>query len=348
MFTNLWKWAQQKKRLWHHHTQPKAIILLYHRITKIETDPLLLCVSPQNFAEHLKVLKQSYHLLSLSEFAHQLDQGIVTDHSVVITFDDGYADNLYQAKPLLAKYEIPATVFVTTGTLCLKQEFWWDDLERLLLHPGKVPEQMTLHVNGQNYSWELKNSTRYSNSEYQKHRHWNVLQMEIPCSRHQTYLDVWALLRPLQPETRQKLMKELCVWAGKDETGRSTHFSLIPDEVKQLTATHLIEVGAHCVKHPVLSSLPINQQQKEIQESKQQLEDILGYPVTTFSYPYGTHADYTSETVNVVQKTGFSCACSNFSRVVQRGTDCFQLPRNVVRDWSGEEFSKHLQEWFHG
>ena len=81
-------------RRWWYRNQPRAIILVYHRVTEIELNPHLLCVSPQHIAEHLQVLCQMYHPLSLQELNQKLIQGRIQNHSIVITFDDGYADNL--------------------------------------------------------------------------------------------------------------------------------------------------------------------------------------------------------------------------------------------------------------
>jgi peptidoglycan/xylan/chitin deacetylase (PgdA/CDA1 family) len=64
---------------------------------------------------------------------------------VVVTFDDGYADNLYEAKPLLEHYGIPGTFFVVTGYLAQQaeraHEFWWDELERVVMQPEHVARQ---------------------------------------------------------------------------------------------------------------------------------------------------------------------------------------------------------------
>jgi peptidoglycan/xylan/chitin deacetylase (PgdA/CDA1 family) len=118
--------------------------------------------------------------------------------------------------------------------------------------------------------------------------------------------------------------------------------------VVRLARGELIEVGAHTVTHSVLSALPAAAQRDEIQRSKAHLEEILGHAVSNFAYPYGTRSDYTAGTVAVVQEAGFASACSNFAGVVRHGTDRFQLPRVLVRNWTGDEFARQLKEWFRG
>jgi peptidoglycan/xylan/chitin deacetylase (PgdA/CDA1 family) len=89
----------------------------------------------------------------------------------------------------------------------------------------------------------------------------------------------------------------------------------------------------------------LREQQEEIQKSKHCLENILGRPVTTFAYPYGGRSHYTAETVAAVREAGFDTACSNFEGAVRRGADMWQLPRFLVRDCDGDEFSRRFNEW---
>ncbi len=145
---------------------------------------------------------------------------------------------------------------------------------------------------------------------------------------------------------RQKVLDELLVWAGAKPVGRTTHRALSLKEVVALSQGDLIEVGAHTVTHPTLSALPAASQRGEIEESKNLLEEVLGCPVTSFAYPYGTQTDYTAETVALVREAGFACACSAVEGVVHPLTDRFDLPRVFVQDWDGEEFAKQLSMWF--
>jgi peptidoglycan/xylan/chitin deacetylase (PgdA/CDA1 family) len=113
--------------------QRGAIILCYHRIADLPQSPRRLWVSPHRFAEQLEVLTRNFVPLSLAELIKRLQEGKVPEKSVVITFDDGYADNFWNARPLLERFGVPATVFVTTGLVGTEREFYWDELEWLLL-----------------------------------------------------------------------------------------------------------------------------------------------------------------------------------------------------------------------
>jgi peptidoglycan/xylan/chitin deacetylase (PgdA/CDA1 family) len=139
---------------------------------------------------------------------------------------------------------------------------------------------------------------------------------------------------------------DLRKWAGVEEEGRSSHRLLSLEEASDLANQDLIEIGAHTVNHPSLSSLSLESQRNEIVESKARLEDIGGSPVTSFAYPYGKRSDYSAQTVALVREGGFTCACSNFPGRVTRSTDAFQLPRVQVEDWDGEEFAQRMGGWF--
>ena len=106
-----------------------------------------------------------------------------------------------------------------------------------------------------------------------------------------------------------------------------------------------MEVGAHTVTHPTLSTLPVTLQHDEILESKVRLEQILGRQVHSFSYPHG---DLSAETATIVRDAGFTCACSSSAGIVRRSTDRFRLPRVPVADWDGQEFTRRLSRWFRG
>src|SRR5712691_1061816 len=323
----------------------RGLILMYHRVAALPSDPHQLCVTPQHFAEHLAVLAESCLPISLRQLGQALRAGEVPDQAVVVTFDDGYADNLYNAKPHLERFGIPATVFVTTQYLGSGREFWVDELTRLLLQPGTLPATLHLQVNGCDYHWELGEAAHYGEEDCDRQRGWNVSQKDDPSRRHSLYRTLYLLLCSVSERERGKILHELRVWGGADFPARPTHRPLSPDEVRHLVAGGHVEVGAHSVTHSTLSSLSPTEQRMEIEGSKTSLEEILGHPVTSFAYPYG---QYTLETITLVRQAGFAFACSTVEDVIWRGTDCLQLPRVGVRDCEGEIFARRLSQWLRG
>jgi peptidoglycan/xylan/chitin deacetylase (PgdA/CDA1 family) len=298
---------------------PHGVILLYHRVADTKDDPQLLCISPRNFREHLEVIRERYRPLSLQELVRSLEACRLPERFVVITFDDGYADNLHNAKPLLAKAGVPATVFVSTGCLGGSQGFWWDELQGILLPPA------------------AEGAVR-----------WNVAEKTAPSARHELYRASCEKLRALPAADRRKALDDLRRQHGSGAGAESPCQVMSAEDVGALAKDGLVEIGAHTVNHPRLAALPLDEQRQEIVGSKVQLEAILGGPVRSFSYPFGGTDDYSAETVRLVSEAGFNCACANSPGVVTQGTGRFELPRFLVRDWSGEEFARRLAGWFHG
>ncbi len=327
---------------------PRGLILLYHRVTELPSDPQRLCVTPQHFAEHLDVIRQVGCPTSLRQLTQDLRRRRPPRRGIVLTFDDGYADNLLNGKPLLARLGIPGTVFVASGPLEASQEFWWDELERLLLQPGTLPDVLRLRINGNTWQHGMAAAACYTQEAGHEHRRWNVLEATDPTPRQAAYRSLCQLLRPLPAGKRERVLDDLRQCAAIGPACRPSHRPLAAAEVTQLADGGLIEVGAHSVTHPVLSSLPVAEQRWELQTGKVRLEEILGRPVVSFAYPYGTLPDYTEETVAIVRESGFACACSTVPRAVWKDADVFQLPRIVIRDWDGEEFARRLTGWLHG
>jgi peptidoglycan/xylan/chitin deacetylase (PgdA/CDA1 family) len=266
---------------------------------------------------------------------------------VVVTFDDGYADNLRHAKPLLERYDVPATVFLATGYVGRQREFWWDELDRVLLQPGVLPEALNLSCNGRSYGWELGEAAHFSEAAYRLHRSWKAWE-DPPTARHALYCSLWEMLLPLPEGERRQTLDDLRAWAGAQPGCRPTHEILSVEEALALAQGELIEVGAHTVTHSALSGLPADAQREEIEGSRDWLENVLDRRATSFAYPFGRRCDYTAETVGIVREAGFSCACSNFSGTVGRSTATFELPRVQVHDMDGEAFARWLSGWFHG
>ena len=108
-------------------------ILMYHRIDQ-QGDTSSLSVSPDNFLHQMRFLSERhYNVIFLTELAQAKQSGVrLPRNTVVITFDDGYADNYRYAYPVLKKYDLPATIFVIVDALNLKGYLNDGQLEQML------------------------------------------------------------------------------------------------------------------------------------------------------------------------------------------------------------------------
>jgi peptidoglycan/xylan/chitin deacetylase (PgdA/CDA1 family) len=312
---------------------PPALILVYHRVGRPKTDPWQMSVSPERFAEQLQVLRRQAHPMTLQELIQALGTGKIPRRSVVVTFDDGYADNLYEAKPLLEQYGIPGTFFVTTGYVAQQaasaQEFWWDELERIVMQPEQVPESLAIEINGGSY-------------------HWRLSPEPAGLSREELCRTLWELLHKVEDTKRQATLGALRQWAAVPSEARASHRPLTVEELLELSGSPLVEIGAHTVTHSALSGLPADVQGREIAGSKVALEELLGRRVTSFSYPFGRRGDYNQDVTSLVRDAGFLCACCNSAGVIERYADPFELHRLRLQELGGDEFARILSWWFDG
>lgn len=323
----------------------RAAILAYHRIARLPTNPQLLAVTPEHFEEQLSWITSQYNPVSLRDLAGAVIAGNVPDKAIAITFDDGYVDNLVWALPLLKKYYVPATVFITTGLIGQDREFWWDDLERILLLSPSLPEMLELNIRGRRHKWMFdKTGMRHTIGETR----WDITMGNNPTHYHRVYRELHTLLKPLSHSERKPVMEELCQWAGVPVVGRPEYRVMSEDEIKKLTSDGLVDVGSHTVTHPMLSALSREAQTLELVDSKKHLEAILGHKILSVSYPFGTPSDIGSIALQLARDAGYGWACANFSGLSDRHTDAYMMPRLLVRDWGGEEFARHLKRWFDG
>jgi peptidoglycan/xylan/chitin deacetylase (PgdA/CDA1 family) len=312
---------------------------MYHRIADEPSDPWRLCVHPDRFAEHLSVLRaERVRLFTVRDLVQAYEDRILPPRAIAITFDDGYYDNLELGKPLLERFETPATVFVTSGHIGASQEFWWDTIERIFLQPGELPARLELRVGEETRRWELGPDASISPAAAERLRDWRP-NRSPPTMRHRLHDEVWKVLFMANRDDRTRLAGELVAWAGLPRTARATHRTMNAEELRLLGSRGFIEIGAHTITHSPLAHMSYGEQVDELHHSKRNLENILGQPVVGCSYPHGR---YNEETLLAVREAGYVYACSSDRGVADRNADSFRLPRLVVEDWTGPLFRAFL------
>lgn len=301
------RWGRRAAAFLRRRLEPRGVILGYHRVAHLTSDPWGIAVHPKHFAEHMEVLRRHYIVLPVQEFLKRITSVTLPDRAVAITFDDGYADNLHQALPVLERYRFPATMFLSTGQLDAPHEYWWDALEASVL--GAPAERSTWKI------WE-----------------------PAPTTRHHTLQTLYAERSMSDGALATELHRQL--------TPRPNYRVLTSKDVERLAASPLIEIGSHTVSHAALGKLTLHEQQQQLEESKARLESLLNIEIAGIAYPFGTKPFYSAETTQIAAQSGYRYGCSFRCGSVYPQSDPMDLPRCGVADWDGAEFHNQLERWF--
>lgn len=297
----------------------KVLTLLYHRVADLKYDKNLLAVTPENFRDQMAYLKKNYSIVGFEQ-----DWNEVEGDAVCITFDDGYMDNFTNALPVLQEFEIPATVFVSTGNMNTSEEFWWDELERLLLEEeGGYEKSFTL--SDEIFSCCLPTETIAEREELYDTLHW-LMYDKITVGRRNDWFD------------------QMRKWRKTDKEGRIQNRAIQTDSADIFSPW--MSIGAHTVNHPSLKTLSEQEQDYEISQSVKALEALLGREITVFSYPFGTIRDFDQTTIDICRKAHIVKAAANIPGIWTSGCDDYRIPRNLVRNWEIKEYINRVEAFW--
>jgi peptidoglycan/xylan/chitin deacetylase (PgdA/CDA1 family) len=288
-------------------TKSQVGILLYHRVCPQNDNWSLKPLSPRSFKKQMEYFYRNYEILPLDRLVQYIKQGKpLPEKAVVITFDDGYKDNYLYAYPILKKYHIPATIFLTTGHIGSRKLFWFD----------KVSYVIQLTTLNQLKSDELGSYP---------------LGTEI--DRFRASHIIIKRLKKLPEERKKGLIKKLINTCQVDiPANLGKEFLLSWNEIREMHDDG-VAFGAHSVNHPILTNLPLEEAKREILRSKKDIEDKLGQPVTAFSYPNG---NFNPEIVKFI-KDGFACAVTaGISKLITLKDNPYELDRIQA----AEDFNK--------
>ncbi len=283
-------------------------VLAYHKVSP-DPHPFFPPDHPEVFEQHMQFLKRCYNVLPLIELVERSRRNDLPDRAVAITFDDGYRDNYDYAFPILRKYGLPATVFVATGSIETGQTLWHD---------------------------RVFDSFRFATAERAfslKQMPGAALSSETAEARQRSLTDVLIKAKELYGQERLRFVEEVENVLRPRLPEAQTDRMLSWDQIREMHRGG-IEFGSHTVTHPVLSRIPRSEMVKELRESKRQLSEQLGAPVSAFAYPNGHAVDYNAEVKNVLRETGYVCAVNcerGFNHVL---TDPFEIRRG--KPWQRE------------
>lgn len=316
-------------------------ILMYHRITHADIDPWGMCVTPDNFSEQLEVINALGTPMPLEDFVEAQQSGKLPQGAIVLTFDDGYVDNFTHAFPLLQKYSVPASIFITSCNIDSDREFWWDELESVLLRPSELPDVLELELMGESYRWELGDASFYDHDQFRRDRN-VVAWLSEAGSRMKFYHQVWTALWPINALERKHTIMKLRQWAEFTSSPDAIRRTMTSDEIRNLAESEIVTIGSHTSDHSPLPSHSREVQRNEIQLCQQKLQQILSRPLKSFAYPHG---EFTNDTVEILKESGVEIALTVQQMQVRSDTDPMRMPRYGVKDMNGQAFERQLLAW---
>ena len=290
-------------------------ILAYHRVND-EKDPFFPGLPTSQFARQMEVLAERFTLCSLDRLLQGMESGDLPEHGVAVTFDDGYRDNYVNAFPILKRYAVPATIFLTTGVIGCHKPLWHDRIFSML-RETRIPELSSFGPDRMTLS--LRSLADKLKSQRQILEH------------------LWCL----GAEARESTIAELSHRLGTDETKRDA-LMLSWEEVSEMSREG-IKFGAHTVNHPVLSRLGPEEVRREVYGSKSAIEAALNTAVTHFAYPVGRGVDFTAATKRIVQEAGLSCGLTMIFGNNPPGTDSYEIRRIAPWNEDGDVFGLRLK-----
>lgn len=295
----------------------RVLCLLYHRVHPVKDDIYHLTVSPRNFEEQIRYLKNHVPILRFEEDWTRAD-----GDGVVITFDDGYADNYEYALPVLEKYQVPATIFVSTGYVDGGREYWWDEIVRVLTENVDYPEWFELKDSLYQYRWDTRSPE--ARQEMIRSLHW-MLKMDPDIER----ANLW--------------LEQLRSWAGVKAKGRKGNLPVDSWQLQKLNSSQYITIGAHTVNHRSLGVMTKAGQEYEIGASVCFLEKKLRKQICTFSYPFGSGVHFNADTFEVCRQKGIRKAATTIKGLWAETVHPYAIPRIEAPDKSGVEFAKFIE-----
>ena len=277
----------------------KLSILIYHRVLP-EQDPLFPNeVTRATFEAQMASLKEVFNVLPLADAIERLKAGTLPARAVCITFDDGYADNVTVALPVLQRHGLLATFFIATDYLdggCMFN----DTVVEAIRHAA---------------------CNRLDLSELGL----GVHDLSSDTTKRQSIEKILPVIKYLPVGEREGKAKRI------SELAKS---SSLPNDLmmttEQLRFLHQsgMEIGGHTASHPILARLCVEAVKQEILSGKHFLEETLDTPVRLFAYPNGKLGDdFLCGQADAVRELGFIAAVSTQQGVATRFSDAFLLPR---------------------
>lgn len=306
----LWLYALFKLRR-------RVVVLMYHRVLPEDADTYSeegIVVTPRTFDRHLRFLKRHFRPLTLEQFVDGTrGRGRLPSRGCLITFDDGWHDNVTNALPLLCEHGVPAVVFLATDYVGTTRCFWQERLARKMSVatqsegvPRRLVEAQTV---ADLHRMPPLDSRRIIRAAVTRMKQWTTDEV----IRFESELDC-AL-----------------AGAGVPPTGNGDDRFMDWNDAAGLVPPSPLVAAAHGCSHQPLTTLSPDASMAELCEVRNRLREALGLPITAIAYPNG---NYDEAVIRQAREAGYLAGFTTQRGLVSEGDDPLRLRRLNVHEAS--------------
>jgi len=286
-------------------TGPGAAIVMYHSVMD---DPASaqstlggIIHSTEVFRRQMEMVARHFHAVTLEDILQFLNgEKPLPPRAVVITFDDGYADNYRTAKNILSPLGIPGVFYVVVDCVDRQRLPWPALLRYAFLTSGKN-------------SWTEAAGTLWTLSSIEQRLAAFERASEYCCKLAGAPQDQFlaTVQRELGTTPPPMTQRPMMTWDEARILKRDGH-----------------TVGSHTMTHPNMAYIGETELRAELQNAKTRLEQELAAPVVHFSYPCPALQPHWAErTVQASREIGYRTAVTTNGGVVRKHHDPLSLRR---------------------
>ena len=304
---------------------PYLTVLTYHRVFDVPKeyhfDRGVIDVGPEVFDAQLKVLRRYFNVVGIEELcAHYTNAEKLPPNAAVVTFDDGYLDNLEVAAPILKDNGMRGVFFIATAYIEERRVYWWDRINYLLHHaePGHRRVELTYPAR---ITLDLDNDRA------------GALGTLLQLLKIQFDLDVERVLDDLATGLG-------VAWDRDLERKLTDGFVMTWDQVRALRKMGM-DVESHTRSHRALQTVPLAELASEVSGAKEDLERELGEDVRAISYPIGRSIAKLAPIKQALRDAGYQIGFTNASgaQPLWGESDCYDLRRIAIEpEYQGSFF----------
>jgi peptidoglycan/xylan/chitin deacetylase (PgdA/CDA1 family) len=275
----------------------RAVVLMYHRVLSDEQRSRTgshpgIVVARGTFAQHMALVKRRFVVLTAEQLARHLSERIPLPHSsCVITFDDGWRDNLTEALPVLRQFGLPAIIFLPVNFIGQQRLFWRESLTHVLVD--------ALHAAASDGSLRLRMGPVLESAGL-------THLLDVPgADLRPAVIEAVAALPHLRVTSARRLIQAIETVVGRPVEVADTPDAFITwDQAREMAADG-ITFGGHGAEHVLLGEIPLDEARVDVHLSRDVLRAQIDAAVLAFSYPNGS---FNADVADLVRAAGFTMA----------------------------------------